>query len=268
MTEESRLFAALLKYWRGRRGLSQLDLALTADVSARHISFLETGRSQPSREMVLLLASTLDVPLREQNAMLRAAGFDPAFEEPPLDALRDPAIERALDRMMAQHEPYPMVLMDRCYDVLRMNQGATRLFTTAVEAPPDRFNAVEALFDGSLLRPLVVNWEETARELVSRLHRESLHRPQDARLAALLEEILARPDVPDGWRRPDFSRGTSAAFAFRFRFHGQEFAFLTTLMTFSAPQNVTLDELQIESYFPLDDQTHRACLTLAGLPSD
>src|SRR5437899_2869377 len=124
---ETRLFPALLRHWRTRRGLSQLDLAVAGDVSSRHVSFLETGRAQPSREMVLRLGATLNVPLRDQNDMLRAAGFDEAFTEPPLDGGLSPGIARAIDRMLAQHEPYPMTVLDRRYNVLRTNEGATRL---------------------------------------------------------------------------------------------------------------------------------------------
>src|SRR5579859_3587977 len=122
----ARLFPALLKHWRNRRGLSQLDLALAADVSPRHVSFLETGRAQPSREMVLRLGATLNVPLREQNGMLRAAGFGEEFPEPDL-AVLPPGVALAIERMMQTHEPYPMTVLDRRYQLLRANQGATRL---------------------------------------------------------------------------------------------------------------------------------------------
>src|SRR5688500_16409012 len=123
------LFPALLRHWRTRRGLSQLDLALAADVSARHVSFLENGRAQPSREMVLRLASTLDVPLREQNSMLVGAGFGAEFPEPSLESGLSPAIEAALARMLKQQEPFPLVVMDRCYNALRTNLAATRVLS-------------------------------------------------------------------------------------------------------------------------------------------
>lgn len=264
MSEENKLFAALLKYWRGRRGLSQLDLALTADISARHVSFLETGRSNPSEDMVLLLGATLNLPLREQNEMLRAAGFAPAFDEPPLEALGSPAIERALGRMMKQHEPFPMVVMDRAYDVLRMNKSANQLLASGLPEQDGRINAIRAIFDPEMLRPMMVDWPIAAQELVSRLHRECLHRPQDRRLNALLESLFDYPDVPQSWRRPDFALGNHATFAFRFQIDGMRLSFLTTLMQFSAPQNITLEELQIESYFPLDEQTEALCMALQG----
>ncbi|MEM1043212.1 MAG: helix-turn-helix transcriptional regulator [Bacteroidota bacterium] len=259
---ESQLFAALLKYWRTKRGLSQLDLALTADVSARHVSFLETGRARPSQDMVLLLAATLDLPLRERNTMLREAGFAEAFDTPPLDALADEGIRRAITTMMQLHEPFPLMLLDRWYEVLDMNAGARRLIELVLGPITLPVNASLLLFDE--LRPYVVGWEQAAREVTARLHREALHQPRDERMAALLERVLAMPDVPEDWQRPDLSRGSEGAFALRLRAGDLDLAFVTTLMAFNAPQNVTLDELRIESYFPLDDATEVACRALAS----
>jgi transcriptional regulator with XRE-family HTH domain len=166
---DDKLFSALLKYWRGRRGMSQLDLALSAGVSSRHVSFLETGRSRPSEEMVLLIGNTLDVPLREQNAILRAAGFEPRYAEPSFDALGEPAIERAIQQMMQQHEPYPMLTVSCSYDVLAMNNAANRPLTLAVGHELGRFNAIDALFDPQELRPVMVNWTAAAQETMTPL---------------------------------------------------------------------------------------------------
>src|SRR5688572_8657494 len=135
MASQNALFPALLKYWRHRRGLSQLDLALAAEVSARHVSFLETGRAQPSREMVLRLSTTLRISLREQNAMLHAAGFGPAFAEPEPQLELESPVRHAIERMLSQHEPYPMIVMNRRYDVLQANGAANRLFTRLVADP-------------------------------------------------------------------------------------------------------------------------------------
>src|SRR5579883_2458180 len=184
-----RLFSALLRHWRTRRGLSQLDLAIAADVSSRHVSFLETGRAQPSREMVLVLAAALDVPLRDQNVLLDSAGFPPAFDEPALDGGMPHAVGLAIDRMLAHHEPFPMVVLTRTYDMLRANAAAARLLAAMVRDPAalgDPPNLMRALFDPRLARPFVGDWERTARLLLSRLHRESLARPGDDAPAALL----------------------------------------------------------------------------------
>ena len=260
--QDGRLFPALLRHWRTRRGLSQLDLALAADVSARHVSFLENGRAQPSREMVLRLASTLDVPLREQNSMLLEAGFSAEFTEPSLESGLSPAIDAALGRMLEQQEPFPLVVMDRCYNALRTNGAALSLLSRFVldpsrmGAPP---NLLRTLFDPQLARPFVVDWERVARALLSRAHREALAHPGDANLAALVRSLFEYPDVPESFRQPDFSSPSEPTLAFRVRRDDLELAFLTTVTVFNAPQNVTLDELRIESYFPLDAATAQAC---------
>ena len=264
--DEARLFSALLRHWRTRRGMSQLDLAVAADVSSRHISFLETARAQPSREMVLMLAAALDVPLRDQNVLLDSAGFPAAFAEPALEGGMPPAVAQAIDRMLAQHEPFPMLVVTRMYDVLRMNDGARRVLGRVILDPGalgDAPNLLRALMDPRLARPFIVDWERTARLLLSRIHRESLQRPSDGPMAGLLEDLVAYPDVPASLRQPDFSLPSDATFTVRLRRGDLNLAFLTTLTVFNAPQNVTLDELKLESYFPLDEATARACQRLA-----
>lgn len=264
--EEPRLFPAVLKHWRQRRGLSQLDLSLAADVSGRHISFLETGRAQPSREMVLRLGAALDVPLRDQNQMLQAAGFESEFDEPGIAAGLPPPIEQALSRMLRQHEPYPMMVMNHRYDLLRGNEGAQRLFALIIPDPSavtPPLNLFRALFDPRLARGAILDWERSARAALSRLHRESLARAGDATLSELVRSLFDYPDVPDDLRQPDFSVPSDPTLVLRLRARGVELAFLLTVTIFSAPQNVTLEELRIESYFPLDDATARACEALA-----
>jgi transcriptional regulator with XRE-family HTH domain len=264
--DETRLFSALLRHWRTRRGMSQLDLAIAADVSSRHVSFLETGRAQPGREMVLVLAAALDVPLRDQNVLLDSAGFPPAFDEPPLDGGMAPAIGQAIDRMLAHHEPFPMAVMTRTYDLLRANAAATRMLGAMVLDPSslgDKPNLMRALFDPRAARSFVVDWERTARSLLSRLHRESLARPSDEPLASLVAALVEYPDVPEAFRQPDFAAPSEPTFTLRMRRDDLRLAFLTTVTAFNAPQNVTLEELRIESYFPLDDATAAACEAMA-----
>jgi transcriptional regulator with XRE-family HTH domain len=263
---ESSLFPALIKHWRTRRGLSQLDLALAADVSSRHVSFLETGRAQPSREMILRLASALSVPLRDQNVLLGAAGYPEMFPEPPVDEGLAGPVGVVLDRMLAQHEPFPMVVLNRHYDLLRANRGASALLARLI-ADPTRLgapsNVFRILFDPHLIRPFVVDWERVARALLARLHRESLERPSDTGLAALLRSLFEYPDVPQDWKQPDLSLPSEPFLTLRLRRDDLEIAFVTTMTVFSAPQNVTLDELRIESYFPLDEPSRLACERLA-----
>ena len=242
--------------------MSQLDLALAAEVSSRHVSFLETGRSRPSRDMILRLASTLDVPLREQNAMLRAAGLEEAFTDPAPETPFPPAVERAIERMMAQHEPFPLVVFDRKYDIVRLNGGASRLlprFVAEPEALEPPVNAMALLFDPRGVRPFVEDWPQTARAMLARLHREVLASGGDAELGALLHRLLELPGVPASWKQPDFGIPSEPTLAVRFRREELRVSFLTTVTTFSAPQNVALEELHLESWFPLDDQTAETC---------
>ncbi len=262
MRDEPRLLPALLRHWRTLRGLSQLDLALAAEVSARHVSFIETGRAQPSREMILRLAAVLGVSLRDQNVMLRAGGFEAAFPEPSLSQYMPGPIEDAIGRMLSRHEPFPMVVLDRCSNVLRRNQGARRLISRIVPEPgalPSPPNLLRLLLDPQLARPALLDWERTARTLLSRLQRERMERPGDAELAALAESLFQIPSVPASLRQPDLAAPSEPTLSLRLRVDGVTLAFLTTVTTFSAPQNVTLDELRLESYFPLDDATARAC---------
>jgi transcriptional regulator with XRE-family HTH domain len=263
---EGGLFPALLRHHRHLRGLSQLDLAVASDVSSRHLSFLETGRAQPSREMVLRLAGCLSVPMRDQNEMLRAAGFPPEFAEP--DAVNGlPAfVEQAITRMMQVHEPFPMTLLDRKFDVLRANAGATQLLSSFVLDPAalgTTPNGYRLLFDPNLARPFIEDWARVARSLVARLHRDTLLHPTNTEMASLLRSLLEYPDVPDAWRQPDFSQPNEPALILRLRRGSLSLAFLTTLTSFNAPGNVTLEEIAIESYFPLDRETVEACTRLA-----
>ena len=262
---DSKLFSALLKYWRGQRGMSQLDLALAADVSARHISFLESGRARPSEDMVLRLMATLSVPLRDQNTMLRAASFVARFQEPPLDAV-DPSIGFALTRMLRQQEPFPMVVMDLAYDVLRTNDAAQTIFSHFVQ-DADRLDAALNLyalvFDPQLARPFIQNWAAVGQHMAARLHREALARPNDTRLWVLLERVLAFPGVPAAWRQPDFSQSVEPTFSLVLARGPLCLRFFMVVTAFAAPQQITLEELRIESYFPADEPTRLACERLA-----
>jgi transcriptional regulator with XRE-family HTH domain len=256
------LFPALLKHWRARRGASQLDLALLAGVSARHVSFLETGRARPSAEMVERLGRALGISRREQNTLLRAAGFEDAWPEPSAHDRFPAAVEEALSRMMEKQEPYPLMVFDSHFNVVRQNQAATRLFARLLGPPANPsapLNGFRCLFDPAQVRPFVANWEECAKELLWRLHMMCLQRPQDAALQELYESLFEYPDVPSHFRHPDVSRVGGPTLALRIRSPLGELAFFTTITVFSAPQNVTLEELSIESYFPLDEHTRAVC---------
>lgn len=256
----SGLFPAQLKYWRNQRGLSQLDFSLVAEVSARHISFLETGRASPSRAMVLRLGAALAVPLRDQNRLLRAAGFETHFDEETPSI--PPVVSDVLARMMKQHEPYPMVVLDRCYNVVQMNQGASDLIPRFVADPAAvtlPLNLLHMLFNPRLSRPFIRDWDALAGFLLSRVHQELLLRGDDPELRSLLAELLHFEDVPEDWRTPDFAIGGDPVFTMRLERDNVALAFSSTVTHFSGPQAVMLEELQIESFFPLDDETEAFC---------
>lgn len=249
--------------------MSQLDLALSADVSTRHVSFLESGRSKPSQDMVLRLMSALQVPLRDQNEVLLAAGFAVRFLEPTLNDI-PPAIDYAINRMMQQQEPYPFTVLNPSYDILRSNQAAQNIFSHFVLDPTQLqmsmsmpLNLYSLVFDPQLARPFIQNWEQIGRSMLARLHREALSKSNDARLWWLLEQILTYPDVPQDWRQPDFSDTTEPTISLVLQRGETTLRFFTVLSSIAAPQQITLDELRIESYFPQDEQTRSVCENLS-----
>ena len=245
--------------------MSQLDLSLAAEVSSRHISFLETGRSNPSPEMVLVLADALDVPLRDTNELLRAAGFDSHYAEPTVDDLLSGPLGDAVQTMLDHHEPFPMMVVDRLYNVLRTNRAGTMLFALAdvdmASSPVGSVNVLRLLFDPAS-REMIGDWEATAAIILRRFQREALHRPHDTAMTELLSELIATPGVPEDWRTPDLASPDQPMLGVEFRAGDIAMRFLTTITEFNAPQNVTLEELRIESYFPLDDDTRELCRML------
>jgi transcriptional regulator with XRE-family HTH domain len=268
------LFPALLKHWRGRRGLSQLDLALTADVSARHVSFLETGRSRPSAEMVLRLATTLGVPLRQVNAMLRAAGHEAVYDES--DEGLTPAVVDALTLLKAHHEPFPLIVVDRTYRVRDLNRGAALLLGAilgdgAGTAPVDPdviaaqdVNLARLTFDPEGAHGHLVNFDQVGPQLLWRIQREVLADPDDGEMQALLDDLLAMPTVDADWRQVDLSVPSDPAMVLHLRAGDLDLRFLTMVTAFQAPQNVAVEQLRIETWFPYDDPTAAVCRELAG----
>jgi transcriptional regulator with XRE-family HTH domain len=249
---------ALLQYWRKARNLSQLALATDADVSPRHISFLETGRAKPSRDMVVLLATVLGVPLRERNLMLLAAGYAPLYREARLDAPELGPVRDALGLILRHQEPFPAVVMNRHWDILDMNQAAQRFFGALlgnrVLAAP---NVLRLIFDPELVRPHVENWEVVAEALLQRLQREATGGVKDEKTQALLREILAYPDVPARFRRPNLALPLVPVVPVCFRHGASRYDYFSTVTTLGTPQDVTLEELRIECFFPANPETER-----------
>jgi transcriptional regulator with XRE-family HTH domain len=260
----------LLKHWRGVRRKSQLALAVQAGVSARHVGFIEVGRSTPSREMVMLLAGVLDVPLRERNALLLAAGYAPVYRETGLEAPEMEHARRAVSLILEHQEPYPAVVMDRHWNLLTSNAAAQRFFSRLLPpaepagpaGPPA--NILRLMFDPGGLRPFVANWESAAEALVRRVHREALGGVPDAATARLLDEVLAYPDVPRRWRSPDLLAPFPGPFlALQFRKGGLAMDYFSTVTTLGTPLDVTLQEIRIECFFPGDEHTAAAAREMA-----
>jgi transcriptional regulator with XRE-family HTH domain len=195
----------LLRHWRARGGVSQLDLALDADVSSRHLSFVETGRAQPSREMVLRLAGGAGGPVRERNALLLAAGYAPLYRETDLGAPEMVDARHAVEFILAKQEPYPAVVVDRHWNLLLANRPRSVLRPVPARRARGSVNVMRLSLDPQGLRPFVENWEEVARHLVERVHREAAG-PPDATTRALLEELLGYPGVRADWRTPQLDR--------------------------------------------------------------
>lgn len=247
----------LLQQWRSARHLSQLALAMKADVSARHLCFVETGRAQPSREMVLTLAGVLQVPLRERNAMLLAAGFAPVFREASLEAPELAAAKRAVDAIFRQQEPYPAVLMNRHWDVVKVNAAAGRFFAflLGAERAAQPSNVVRLMFDPKGLRPYVTNWSAVAEGLLRRVQREAVGGVVDDATHRLLDEVLEFPDVPRRWAEPSLDARLLPIVPVTFHKAGKTFDYFSTVTTLGTPQDVTLQELRIECFFPFDAAT-------------
>ncbi|MCX6465914.1 MAG: helix-turn-helix transcriptional regulator [Pseudonocardiales bacterium] len=261
------LFPALLRHWRSRRGLSQLDLAVTADVSVRHVSFLETGRSSPSEEMVLRLSSALGVPLRHTNALLRAAGHRPRYpESAPGDDLPTP-VRSALETMKAHHEPYPLLVVDRTYRVIDANQGARTLLGSLLPGPGSggrEPNLARLVFEQAGV-DLIANHAAVARELLWRIHREVLADPGNEALRTLLDGCAASGVVEEDWRAPDLTEPSAPGLLLQLRQGDAVLSFLVVVSLLQAPFEVALEDLRIESWYPADEATARAYAS-AGSP--
>ncbi len=243
----------LLRDWRQRRRLSQLDLALEAGVSARHLSFLETGRSKPSREMVLKLAEELEVPLRDRNQLLLAAGLAPAFDERPLEAPEMEPVRRAVAQLLTGHEPFPAAVVDRWWNLVAANRNVS-LFLEGVAPgllePPANVLRVSLHPDG--MAPRIANLAEWRGHLLDRLRRE-VSATADTRLAALLAELETYPAPAAA--APARPATGAIAVPLVLRHAGRELSFLSTVATFGTAVDVTVAELSIEAFYPADAVT-------------
>jgi len=264
------LFGPMLRAWRRRRGASQLALALQSGVSQRHVSFLESGRARPSREMVVQLSSALDVPLRQRNTMLLAAGFAPVYRESGLGAPELAPVRQAIDRMLKQQEPYPAVVVDRLWNLLQANDAANAFTLFLFEGPPPAppagkpANLLRWLLDPNALRPKLSNWEEVARHLVSTTYAEILADGGEPKALAFIEEVMAYPDVPASFRKLRFEERPAPVLTLDYIVGGRSLSVFTTISTLGTPQDVTLQEVRIECFFPADERSDALFRSLAA----
>jgi transcriptional regulator with XRE-family HTH domain len=247
----------LIQYWRNLRRKSQLDLSLDAEISQRHLSFLESGRSQPSREMLLLLAEALEIPSRERNNLLNAAGFAPIYRESDWNDPEIAPARKAMDLILKNQEPFPAVVMDRHWNIVMTNRSAPKFFGLFVdlETNPAAGNVLRMMFHPDGLRPFVANWETVAKGLIQRIFRESVGGFTDAETQKLLNEILAYPDVPRNWKALDLQTATLPLIPIEFRKNNLAFNFFSAVTTLGTPQDITLQEARIECFFPADENT-------------
>ncbi|MFC1403513.1 MULTISPECIES: helix-turn-helix domain-containing protein [Streptacidiphilus] len=262
----------LLKHWRNARRLSQLTLASQASVSTRHLCFLETGRARPSRAMVLRLADVLDVPLRERNTLLLSAGFSPEFQESPLAAPALSAVSNALEAILAQQEPFPALVMDRNWDIQHTNTAARRFFAYLHDnqegTPPGPPNVLRRMFHPDGIRRHISNWNEVAEALIRRVRREAIGGVTDQHAQRILDEVLDYPGVPPSLRTLDPATPQLPIVPVRYARAGRRFDYFSTVTTLGTPQDVTLQELRIECFFPMDDQTRAQAQQLAELADE
>lgn len=246
----------LLRQWRARRGFSQLQLAAEVGVSQRHLGFIEVGRSEPSRALVLGLARALDVPLRERNALLLAAGYAPLYADPAWDADEMRIVRRAIDRLLRQHEPFPALVMDRHWNVLHANAAAPRLFGRFVDlaSRPRPRNLLHLVFDPDGLRPHIANWHAVARGLFERIAREAVGGVIDDRMRQLLDELRRYPDVDTGWQHAE-PVGAGPVIPVTFALGGESFSYFSMVSTVGTPSAVAAQELRVECMFAADDET-------------
>lgn len=247
--------------------MSQLAFAIEAEISSRHVSFLETGRTQPSREMVQRLGAVLDLPLDERNALLLSAGYAPAYGERELSAPELAHVRRALAFILRQQEPYPAIVVDRAWNVVMRNDASKRVFALFRGATPPGpeilNNALHATFHPDGLRQFIVNWEELAGPLIHTVHREAATSDAAARLR---DALLAYPDVPARWKVPDPAAAAAPVLSMRLARGDLSLAFFSTITTLANPFDLTLQQLRIECFHPADAATEATAGRLAATP--
>jgi transcriptional regulator with XRE-family HTH domain len=252
-----------IRLWRQRRRMSQLELALEAEISTRHLSFVETGRAQPSRRMILTLAERLEIPMRERNVVLAAGGYAPMFSERDLDAPEMRGVSDVIDLVLKGHLPYPAFAVDRCWNILASNRSLPRVYDGVAEALLTApVNALRLTLHPKGMAPRVLNLEEWRAHVLSRV-RAQIAATADAELTALYAELQSY----GGDEAPLAVEGRPLI-PFRLMSQAGPLSFLTTTMVFDSPLDVTLSELIIECFFPADQETRERVAAMAAEPTD
>jgi transcriptional regulator with XRE-family HTH domain len=272
----------LLRHWRNVRGRNQLDLSIETGVSQRHISFIEAGRSIPSRQTLLEIAQVLDVPLRERNTLLLTAGYAPVYSAAPWNSIQMQSVTKALERILRQHEPFPAIVMDRYWNVLMTNESAPRFFNGFIDMSRRKGprNMLHLMFDPEGMRPFVENWDEVASGLIHRVHSEATGRFVDEKIKDLLAALLAYSGGRT-WRTSPANRSMQnnrnksnaqlglppilPVIPITFRKDETALNYFSMVTTVGTPQTIAAQELRIESMFPVDEDTEREHLRLLAM---
>jgi len=241
----------LLRYWRQERGKSQLDLSMDTGISQRHLSFVESGRSTPSRDFLSIVSDALNIPLRERNVLLLASGFAPQYSEQNLDAGQMAVVTHAINRMLQQHEPHPALVLDRHWNIVRTNEAAPRFFGSFLDLDkrPKPRNLLDLMFDPAGMRPFIEEWEMVAAGLLQRVRREAVGQVLDAKLQELLKRLREYPGVRA--LKPSLAP-QSPVLPIAFRRGNQRFSYFSLITTVGTPQCITAQELRVECMFPTD----------------
>jgi len=258
----------LLRHWRDLRGKSQNELSLDTEISQRHLSFIESGRSSPSRQTLVAIAQALDIPLRERNQLFLAAGFAPIHVDEAWDAGEMAAITRALARVLQQHEPFPAVVMDRYWNVLMANEAAPRFFNAFVDltARPTPRNMLHLMFDPAGMRPHIANWNSASKGLLERVRREAVGHVMDDRTRKLMDELLAYPDTHNA-DTTSAGEPSLPVVPLSFIKDGRTLHYFSMVSTVGTPLTIAAQELRVECLFPTDEATealHMELMAPAG----
>ena len=263
---ESSELGAMLRHWRALRATSQLELSNHTGLSQRHISFIESGRSSPSRQTLMDIAQALDVPLRDRNSLLLAAGYAPSYSEAPWNAAEMQGITRALERMLRQHEPFPAVVMDRYWNVLATNEAAPRFFNCFIDMKKRTGprNMLHLMFDPDGMRPHIADWDQVAPTLIHRIARESVGRVTDKKTQELIAALLGYPGIKAEWKTPKAVPPTPTlpVIPLGFNHNDATLRYFSMVTTVGTPQTISAQELRIECLFPVDGSTEALHLKL------